>query len=50
MSAQNSDKRDEFKLDDYLDENSQMNEDVRSSIGTMETTGERKWVYPKKPH
>ncbi|MBY0065902.1 MULTISPECIES: cytochrome c oxidase accessory protein CcoG [Empedobacter] len=49
MSVQNSDPKDEFNLDDYLDENSQMNEDVRSSIGTMERTGERKWVYPKKP-
>lgn len=49
MSVQDSDPKDEFNLDDHLDENSQMNEDVRSSIGTMEKTGERKWVYPKKP-
>lgn len=27
----------------------QMDESVRSSIGTMEKSGKRKWVYPKKP-
>ena len=49
MSAPNSDPKDEFHLDDYLRENDQMKEDVRSSIGTMEKSGKRKWVYPKKP-
>ena len=49
MSAPNSEPRDEFHLDDYLKENDQMKEDVRSSIGTMEKSGKRKWVYPKKP-
>ena len=49
MSVQNSDPKDEFNLNDYLEDNNQMNEDVRTSIGTMERTGERKWVYPKKP-
>ncbi len=43
------DPKDEFNLNDYLEDNNQMNEDVRTSIGTMERTGERKWVYPKKP-
>ena len=49
MSAPNSDPKDEFHLDDYLRENDQMKEDVRSSIGTMEKSGKRKWVYPRKP-
>ena len=39
MSAPNSDPKDEFHLDDYLRENDQMKEDVRSSIGTMEKSG-----------
>ena len=49
MSVQNSDPKDEFNVDSYLDERSQMTEDVRTSISTMESTGKRKWVYPKKP-
>ncbi len=33
-----------------LEEDYQMDESVRSSIGTMEKSGKRKWVYPKKPN
>lgn len=49
MSISNSDNKQEFKLDEHFDEVSQMNDEVRNSIGTMEKSGKRKWVYPKKP-
>ncbi len=49
MSVSDKESKDEFQLDDILDENSQMQEEVRTSISTMERSGKRKWVYPKKP-
>ena len=49
MSNLNPDNKEEFKLDEHIDEVSQMNEEVRNSIGTMEKSGKRKWVYAKKP-
>lgn len=49
MSASEKNIKDEIQNDIYTDQNEQMNEDVRNSIGTMEKSGKRKWVYPKKP-
>ncbi len=49
MSVNYSDNKEDSQLDDHISEISQMNEEVRNSIGTMEKSGKRKWVYPKKP-
>ncbi len=50
MSIQDSDNKEELKLNEqHIEEITQMNEDVRNSIGTMEKSGKRKWVYPRKP-
>ncbi|WP_395090834.1 cytochrome c oxidase accessory protein CcoG [Vaginella massiliensis] len=40
----------ENKEEEFLSFDNQMDENVRSTIGTMERSGKRKWVYPRKPH
>lgn len=39
----------ENQNENFLSFDNQMDENVRTSIGTMEKTGKRKWVYPRKP-
>lgn len=48
MDVNNSENKNESQLEDHFAEESQMNEEVRNSIGTMEKSGKRKWVYPRK--
>lgn len=49
MSTSEQDNKDEIQLDVYSDPQDLMTEDVRNSIGTMEKSGKRKWIYPRKP-
>ena len=49
MITSDEEKKDEIKIDTFTDQQELMTEDVRNSIGTMEKSGKRKWVYPKKP-
>ena len=49
MSVSDTENKEEFQLDVDFDNDSQMKEEVRNSIGTMEKSGKRKWVYPRKP-
>ena len=49
MSVNYPDNKEDSQIEEHLAEVSQMNEEVRNSIGTMEKSGKRKWVYARKP-
>lgn len=49
MSVNNNlDNNDNSKIEDLIKDYNQMDEEVRSSISTMEKSGKRKWIYPKQ--
>jgi len=49
MDVNKFDNKDESQVEKHFEEMTQMHDDVRNSIGTMERSGKRKWVYPRKP-